>query len=214
MTIKHEEVATASLKKMYELGFTLQQVGDNFGMSRQAVSQRFKVAGVETRGPVESHVRLSEKEIATTVKLWRTGSSMKELAALLGVQKRAVRKRLRRGGITRENVEARVRRENHGPSVKNCVFDARVIAHYKLTRDCRVTGTAMGITRDSVSKIIRRSSKIIMTNRMYKPLEQQRECARLYKLGETLKAIAEVTGLTESQVRHRVDKARVAGYFD
>ena len=42
-------VDTAALRKLYDQGLTLQQIGARFGLTKQAVSCRFKAAAIPTR---------------------------------------------------------------------------------------------------------------------------------------------------------------------
>ena len=88
------KAATKEMAELYRKGFTLQQIGDKFGMTREAVRQRLQKAGVARRSnKIEPQIgKIDESELR---RLYESGESLPEIGKHFAVSYRVIREALK-----------------------------------------------------------------------------------------------------------------------
>lgn len=83
---------------LYEAGWSLSQIAAAVYWSPMAISRNLRLRGVQMRprGTSQNHLRLTQRELTSTVRLYRHGLSMREVANRLGVTYGTIRHRLLR----------------------------------------------------------------------------------------------------------------------
>lgn len=88
------KTTTEEMAELYRKGLSLQQIGERFGMTREAVRQRLQKAGVDRRSnKIEPQVgKIDESELR---RLYGSGESLSEIGKHFAVSNRVIKEALK-----------------------------------------------------------------------------------------------------------------------
>lgn len=182
----------SQMVKLYREGQTLQQIGDEFGVSASCVHSRLKLAKEPRRiRGIRKNTRLSDIHSKGIIRLRLDGLSMPEIAAQVGLNVPAVKSYLKRFG---GNIDAWKKTVKHREAVMQGWKDGLIISEIS---------TIVGINNAVVSAIL--------TNNGVSPADIQQRAVAARIGGGSVNAVGDEIRRLKAEGRSQAQISKLLG---